>query len=163
MPVPLPPFQTLLDAHGRDVHRFLIATVGAGDADDCYQETWLAALRAYPRLRDAANLRGWVLTVAHHKAIDHLRSRARRPVPVNDLESLADSRSTPAQPAAASPDDALWAGVAALPDKQRTAIALRFVADCAYAEIGAVMNTTPEAARRSVHEALTRLRKEYQA
>jgi len=161
MTVSLPPFQTLLDAHGRDVHRFLIATVGAGDADDCYQETWLAALRAYPRLRDAANLRGWILTVAHRKAIDQLRARARRPVPVSDPEPLAAPSSTPAQPAAGPSDDALWAGVAALPDKQRAAIALRFVADCAYAEIATVMQTSPEAARRSVHEGLTRLRKEY--
>ncbi len=153
----LPPFQTLLDAHGRDVHRFLIATVGATDAEDCYQETWLAALRAYPRLRDASNLRGWILTVAHRKAIDQLRARARRPVLVSDPEPLAGPSATTAQP----PDDALWTGVAALPDKQRTAIALRFVADCAYAEIGAVMQTSPEAARRSVHEGLSRLRKEY--
>src|SRR5262249_41252907 len=75
-PVRLPPFQTLLDAHGRDVYRFLIASVGRLDADDCYQETWLAALRAYPALRDASNLRSWVLTIAHRKAIDHLRARA---------------------------------------------------------------------------------------
>ena len=53
----LPPFQALLDAHGGEVHRFLVATVGRLDADDCYQETWLAALRAYPRLRDDRNLR----------------------------------------------------------------------------------------------------------
>src|SRR5438445_3749652 len=78
--VSLPPFQTLLDAHGRDVHRFLVATVGRVEADDCYQETWLAALRAYPRLRDASNLRAWIMTVAHHKAIDHLRARARQPI-----------------------------------------------------------------------------------
>lgn len=161
MTVSLPPFQTLLDAHGRDVRRFLIATVGATDADDCYQETWLAALRAYPRLRDASNLRGWILTVAHRKAIDHLRGRARRPVPVHDPDPLDSSPSAQTQPAAEPPDDALWAGVAALPDKQRTAIALRFVADCAYAEIATVMQTTPEAARRSVHEGLTRLRKEH--
>ncbi len=161
MTVSLPPFQALLDAHGRDVHRFLIATVGAGDADDCYQETWLAALRAYPRLRDASNLRGWILTVAHRKAIDQLRARARRPVLVSDPEPLAVAPSARMQPAAEPRDDALWAGVAALPAKQCAAIALRFVADCAYAEIGAVMQTTPEAARRSVHEGLTRLRKEY--
>src|ERR1700746_3937059 len=65
--VNLPPFQALLDAHGRDVHRFLVATVGGVDADDCYQETWLAALRAYPRLEDAANVRAWLFTIAHRK------------------------------------------------------------------------------------------------
>jgi RNA polymerase sigma factor (sigma-70 family) len=155
----LPPFQALLDAHGRDVHRFLIASVGRVDADDCYQETWLAALRAYPRLRDASNLRSWILTVAHRKAIDHLRARSRRPVPVAETEALAGA-ATPPEPAIGA-DGGIWTEVAQLPDKQRTALALRFVADAAYAEIASVMDTSEEAARRNVHEALKRLRKDY--
>ena len=155
MGVTLPPFQKLLDAHAADVHRFLVALVGRTDADDCYQETWLAALRGYPRLRDASNLRGWVLTIAHRKAIDHLRSRRRSPVPVEQL---------PDRPAPASEigDDAVWIKVRELPPKQRTALALRYVADAPYAEISAVMDTTEEAARRNVHEGLKRLRLEYQ-
>src|ERR1035438_9656808 len=89
-PVRLPPFQTLLDTHGRDVHRFLIASIGAVDADDCYQETWLAALRAYPGLQDPSNLRGWIFTIAHRKVIDHVRARARRPTPVHGVgEAIA--------------------------------------------------------------------------
>src|SRR5205807_6495146 len=110
--VSLPPFQRLLDAHALDVHRFLVALVGRDDADDAYQETWLAALRAYPRLRDAANLRSWVLTIAHRKAIDHLRSRRREALPVSDV---------PERPAPPAPerDDGLWALVAELPTKQR--------------------------------------------
>jgi RNA polymerase sigma factor (sigma-70 family) len=165
--VTLPPFQALLDAHGRDVHRFLIASVGAVDADDCYQETWLSALRAYPRLRDDGNLRGWLLTIAHRKAIDHVRSRARRPVPVAAAVELVDAElvgapgaTAPPRPGPAVADEALWSAVARLPDKQRTAVALRFLADSAYAEIAAVMGTSEEAARRNVHEALKRLRKE---
>ncbi|HET9105493.1 MAG TPA: sigma-70 family RNA polymerase sigma factor [Solirubrobacteraceae bacterium] len=152
----LPPFQALLDAHGRDVHRFLTATVGPLDADDCYQETWLAALRAYPRLRDASNLRGWILTVAHRKAIDHIRARARRPVPVAAVAETGAVATTGPE----LPDEGLWASVAALPDKQRAALALRFVADCAYAEIAAAMGTSEAAARRSVHEGLKKLREE---
>jgi len=157
--VRLPPFQALLDAHGRDVHRFLVASVGRIDADDCYQETWLAALRAYPRLRDASNLRGWILTVAHRKAIDHLRARAKRPLPVPETEALAGASGLP-EPAIEG-RSGIWTQVAELPDKQRTALALRFVADAAYAEIGSVMETSEQAARRNVHEALKRLRKEY--
>jgi RNA polymerase sigma factor (sigma-70 family) len=154
--VSLPPFQRLLDEHALDVHRFLIALVGRTDADDCYQETWLAALRAYPRLRDASNLRGWVLTIAHRKAIDHIRSSQRAPVPVEQLPE------TPA-PATDTGDDALWASVRQLPPKQRTALALRYVADAPYAEISALMDTTEEAARRNVHEGLKRLRLEHQS
>ena len=154
----LPPFQSLLDAHGRDVHRFLIASVGPVDADDCYQETWIAALRAYPELRNASNLRSWVLTIAHRKAIDHARSRARRPVPVGEPDTGA---AEPPTEATRTFDGEIWSTVAGLPDKQRTALALRFVADAAYAEIAAVMDTSEEAARRNVHEGLKRLRKEY--
>ncbi len=157
--VRLPPFQNLLDAHARDVHRFLIATVGQLDADDAYQETWLAALRAYPGLRDASNLRGWLFTIAHRKAIDHVRARARRATPVPEP---ADLPLAPAAPdgAATAADDDLWAAVAALPDKQRTAVALRFIADSAYAEIATAMEISEPAARRNVHEGLKRLREE---
>jgi RNA polymerase sigma factor (sigma-70 family) len=155
--VNLPPFQTLLDAHGPDVYRFLVASVGRVDADDCYQETWLSALRAYPRLRDASNLRSWIFTVAHRKVIDHVRARRRVAVPVGDVpETNAPAMSAPAQP-----DDDLWARVRELPPKQRTALALRYVADAGYDEIASVMGTSEDAARRNVHEALKRLRTEY--
>jgi RNA polymerase sigma factor (sigma-70 family) len=151
-----PPFQRLLDAHGRDVHRFLVAMVGRVDADDCYQETWLAALRAYPKLRDDSNLRSWILTVAHRKAIDHLRRRRRVALDGH----VPDAPPSTAGPDA--PDEALWALVRRLPPKQRTAVALRFVVDAAYGDIAAAMGTSEEAARRNVHEALKRLRTEYQ-
>ncbi len=157
--VRLPPFQNLLDAHARDVHRFLIATVGPVDADDAYQETWLAALRAYPGLRDASNLRGWLFTIAHRKAIDHVRARSRRATPVPEPADLPQAPAA-SDGAALAGDDDLWSAVAALPDKQRTAVALRFIADSAYAEIATAMETSEPAARRNVHEGLKRLREE---
>src|ERR1700743_2781290 len=137
----LPPFQNLLDAHGRDVHRFLIATVGPVEADDVYQETGVAALRAYPELTDAANLKGWLFTIAHRKAIDHVRARGRRAVPVAEAAELAGAAPVHGDPL---PDEELWASVAELPDKQRAAVTLRFLADSAYAEIGDVMGTSEE-------------------
>jgi RNA polymerase sigma factor (sigma-70 family) len=157
--VTLPPFQQLLDAHARDVHRLLIATVGRTDADDCYQETWLAALRAYPQLRDASNLRSWILTIAHRKAIDHVRARQRRAVPVAEVPELA---AVPGRVAVLDGEPELWDHVRSLPAKQRMAVALRFVSDVGYGEISTVMGTSEEAARRNVHEGLKRLRTEYQ-
>ena len=130
--------------------------VGRVDADDCYQETWLAALRAYPRLRDAANLRSWILTIAHRKAIDHVRRRKRVPALVGEVPDEA------AVATAAGTDDALWSRVRELPPKQRTAVAMRYVADAPYGEIAQAMATTEEAARQNVHEGLKRLRLEYQ-
>jgi RNA polymerase sigma factor (sigma-70 family) len=138
------------------VHRFLVASVGAVDADDCYQETWVAALRAYPKLRDASNLKSWIFTVAHRKVIDHVRARRRQAVPVGDVPEPAGAHDdTP------RPDDDLWSRVRELPPKQRTALAMRYVADAGYDEIASVMGTSEDAARRNVHEALKRLRTEY--
>jgi RNA polymerase sigma factor (sigma-70 family) len=148
----LPPFQTLLDSHGDVVLGVLRGAVGRLDADDCFQETFLAALRAYPRLRSDENLRGWLLTIAHRKAIDHHRAKGRRPVPV------AEVAETPVEDPL--PDDGVWEAVGTLPPKQRAAVALRFVADLPHAEIAAALGCSPEAARRSLHEGVKRLRKE---
>ena len=68
--------------------RYLVAAVGSSDAEDCFQETFIAALRAYPRLRAGSNLRAWVLTIAHRKALDAHRARSRRAVPVADPSTV---------------------------------------------------------------------------
>lgn len=148
----LPPFQAILDAHRDDVYRFLLATVGPADADDCFQETFLSALRAYPRLRHGQNLRGWLLTIAHRKGMDAHRARARRPVPVEDVPEAA----TPGAEPNGSPE--VWSQVRELPPKQRAAVAHRYVAGMSYREIAAVLDCSEEAARRSVHEGLKKLR-----
>jgi RNA polymerase sigma factor (sigma-70 family) len=145
------PFQSFLDEHRAPVLAFLRAMVGPVDADDCFQETFMAALRSYDSL-DGANPRAWVMTIARNKAIDHHRSRARRAVPKGD--DLPEAAAAPR----AERDPELWAAVAELPDKQRTAVALRFAADLRYRDVAAAMETTEEAARRNVHEALRKLR-----
>jgi RNA polymerase sigma factor (sigma-70 family) len=152
--VQLPPFETLVDAHAAELHRFLVASIGPTDAEDCLQETFMSALRAYPRLRSAANLRAWLYTIAQRKAVDLARRRARRPqTDLDGVEPVA-----PAAPDVA--DDGLWRRVAALPRKQRTAVVQRFALDLGYAEIAARMGITEEAARQNVSAGLRRLRRE---
>ena len=148
-----PTFQTFFAEHRDAVWRLLVATVGRQDADDCFQETWLAALRAWPPA-ETTNLRGWLFTITYRKAVDEHRARVRRPLPADPPE--------PATTATAEPEPALWADVARLPEKQRVAVVHRFVADLDYAEIATVMGTSPEAARRNVHEGVTKLRKTWQ-
>lgn len=143
----------MLDEHATTVMAVLRGAVGRTDADDCFQETFLAALRSYPKLKDADNLRGWLLTIAHRKAIDHHRARGRRPLPVAEVAEVAveDSELT---------GNGVWDLVGALPPKQRAAVALRYGADLPHAEIAAALGCSPEAARRSLHEGIKRLRKE---
>jgi RNA polymerase sigma factor (sigma-70 family) len=148
----LPPFQTLLDEHAGEVLGVLRGAVGRVDADDCFQETFLAALRAYPRLEHGDNLRGWLMTIAHRKAVDHHRANGRRPIPVEVLPEVAVE--------VPEPDSGVWARVGELPPKQRAAVTLRYACDLPHAEIAAALDCSPEAARRSLHEGIKRLRKE---
>lgn len=148
----LPPFQHLLDAHGADLHRFCVAQAGPDHGPDCFQEAVISALRAYPDLQDAANLRGWLFTIAHRKVIDHHRATGRRPVPV----AAPPDRGGELAPA----DGDLWSQVATLPDKQRGAIALRYLGDLPYADIAAALGCSEAAARQNVRAGLARLRVE---
>ena len=152
----LPPFQALLDEHRTDLYRFCVATAGPGEADDCFQETAIAALRAYPRLRRADNLRAWLFRIAQNKAIDMHRSRSRRPVPVATLpETVAAAASEPLDG-----EPQLWAAVRALPPKQRTAVFCRSVLGMSYEELAALLESSEDAARRNVFEGLRKLREE---
>jgi RNA polymerase sigma factor (sigma-70 family) len=147
------PFQRFLDEHREPVYRFLVASVGRDGADDCFQETFLAALNAYPRLRADSNHRAWVMTIAHRKAMDHHRARARHAIPVQDVPEVAHHDPPPR-------DDATWERVRALPPKQRAAVLLRYAGDLSHAEVAAALDCSQEAARRSAHEGLKKLRHE---
>jgi RNA polymerase sigma factor (sigma-70 family) len=137
--------------------RFLIASAGPNDADDVFQETVISALRAYPALRHDGNLRGWLLTIAHNKALDHHRARARRPVPVPALDEARPARDE----SYAAPDDDLWRLVHDLPPRQRAAVLLRFVGDLAHREVALAMDCSEEAARRALSDGLAKLRKDW--
>ena len=148
-----PPFEEFLEANRTAVYRFLLASAGP-DADDCFQETFLSALRAYPRLRDASNLRAWVLAIATRKVIDSARARSRRPVPVEDL----GEEPSPDGPAPFDRRDSVWRALRSLPPRQRAAVAHRFVLDLSYAEIAAALDGSEETARANVYQGLKKLR-----
>jgi RNA polymerase sigma factor (sigma-70 family) len=149
-----PPFQAVLDALAGDVYRFLLAAVGPHDADDCWQETFLSALRAYPQMKHTDNLRGWVFTIAHRKALDLYRKRSREPTPIAAVPDVVGAESPDGDPE-------LWRTVRDLPPKQRAAILHRYVNDLPYKDIGDLIGSTAAAARRSVHEGLKKLKEEY--
>ena len=147
------PFAAVVDEHGPVVLRVLTGLLGRHDAEDCWQETFVAALRAYPALPADANVRGWLLTIAHHKAIDHVRARERVPVavgsPVPDRAGVDVAH-----------DHELWAAVQSLPDKQRAAVTYRYLGGLSYRAIAELLGNSEAAARQNVREALRSLRQE---
>ena len=151
------PFEQVVEEHGPVVFRVCRAVVGPTEADDAWSETFLAAMEAYPRLRPGSNVRAWLVTIAHRKAIDRHRAARRRAVPTDSVPDRATTLGLP-QPS----DDDLWDAVRALPPKQRSAVAYRYVADLAYRTIGELMGTSEAAARRNAADGLAALRATYE-
>ena len=152
---PLPPFERVVAEHGGTVLRVCRALLGPVDADDAWSETFLAALRAYPALRPGSNVEAWLVTIAHRKAVDVHRSRARTPVPVAVLPERPADAGIPA------PDDDLWSAVAALPFTQRAAVVYHHVVGLPYAEIATILGHSTDAARRAAADGRAALRRRY--
>jgi len=148
--VSLPPFWSLVEAHGDELLVHARRLAGDANGEDVLQEALLRALRAYPRLRHADHLRAWLYRVTTTTAIDHHRSRAR--------EVLTDD---PPAVAATEPDhydDAFESLIAHLPDTARAALRLRFVDDLDYNGVARALGCSPEAARQRVSTAIRTLR-----
>ena len=147
----------MVDEHGPAVLRVCRAMLGPADADDAWSETFLAALRAYPQLRPGSNVRAWLVTIAHRKAIDRHRAIARAPIPAGSVPERPTTYGIPAEP-----DTALWDAVRTLPAKQRGAVAYHYLADLPYLEVGRLLGTSEAAARRSAADGIAALRNIYQ-
>ena len=149
------PFGAVVAAHGATVYRVCRAILGPVDADDGWSETFVAALKAYPGLPDGANIEAWLVRIAHRKAIDVTRTRARRATPVAEV---------PERPSAQRADGRdldLEAALATLPPKQRQAVAYHYLGGLPYQEVAAVIGGTSDAARRSAADGIANLRKHY--
>lgn len=148
------PFDRAVRDHGARVLRVCRAVLGAGpDADDAWSETFLTALRAWPDLADDTNVEAWLVRVAGRKAIDVLRARARRAIPV------ADPPDRPGPDDRVDQAEGLWADVAALPEKQRLAVAYHYFGGLPHGETAELTGSTPEAVRRAAADGIRTLRR----
>lgn len=151
------PFETVVSRHGPVVWRVCRAVLNnPADAEDAWSETFLAALRAYPELPATANVQAWLVTIAHRKAVDVVRARSRAAVPVASPPEPAAHRDTPFEH-----DSPLWEAVAALPPKQRHAVAYRYLGGLPYRQIAELLGGTPEAARRAAADGVATLRRTF--
>jgi len=148
------PFDVAVRTHGATVLRVCRAVLGPGpDADDAWQETFLAALRVWPDLAGVTSLQAWLVRVAGRKAVDVLRARSRDPVPVEELPEVAQAPAVEADGRAS-----LWTAVAALPERQRLAIAYHYLGGLRHTETAELIGGTPEAVRRAASDGLKSLR-----
>ena len=151
--VAIPPFERFYGEHCDEVLGYLRRLLGQR-AEDAWQETFLRALRAYDRLEHGRHLRAWVFTIATRVAMDDLRRKGRDGVSLDDVPEPAASREGE-QPA--------WQQLepltGELPPKERAAVVLRYGYDLPYAEIGAALGSSEEAARAAASSGVRRLRR----
>ena len=147
--VRVPPFERFYEDQQVPVLGQLRRMLGRDAADDAFQETFLRALRAYPTLKHGRHLRAWALTIARNVALDVLRRSVRTSCDVPDLESFDE----PLQ------YEELKRLTAELPQKERAAVFLRYGYDLSYEDIGAALDSSPEAARQAASSGVRRLRR----
>jgi len=146
--VTIMPFERFYETHRSDVLRLLRRRLGTERAEDAFQETFLRALQAYPRLEHGEHLRAWVLTIARNVAVDALR-RSR---PTAELaEAGTEDRR--------APHDELAHLTDGLPPKERAAVVLRYGYDLSYDQIAAALGSSEDAARQAASTGVRRVRR----
>jgi RNA polymerase sigma factor (sigma-70 family) len=149
--VTIPPFESFYRTHRAEVLGYLRRMLGPG-AEDAWQETFLRALRAYDRLEHGRQLRAWVFTIATRVALDELRVRGRTVPLEEEPRDAAEPFPTPAY-------RQLEHLTGSLPPTERAAVVLRYGYDLPYAEIGAALGSSGDAARAAASSGVRRLRR----
>lgn len=146
------PFEQIVTLHGPTVLRVCRAVVGPVDAEDAWAETFLSALKAYPRLDEGANVEAWLVTIAHRKAIDVRRGEQRRALPSDELPERSTKDKDPTD------EDDLYDALRQLPDKQRLAVAYHHLGGLTHREVAVLVGGTDAAARRASADGIKNLR-----
>lgn len=159
-PPVLPPFESLIAAHGATVLRVCRALVGPTDADDVWQETFLAALRVYPGTAHVVNRQAWLVTIARNKCMDQQRRTARMPEPTENIgqQTLGAGDDVVGKVEAAQTAERIWAALAQLPTTQREAVVYHHIAGLRHAEAAALLGNSEVAARRAAATGMKSLR-----
>jgi RNA polymerase sigma factor (sigma-70 family) len=146
--VAIPPFERFYADTQEEIWRYLVRLLGRDAAEDAFQETFLRALRGYPKLSHARHLRAWAYTIATRVAVDE----RRRGAPGGTIPELATEDERPAY---AELDH--LAGD--LPATERAAVVLRYGYDLPYTDIAAALGSTEAAARQAASSGVRRLRR----
>ncbi len=143
----LPPFERFYEENRDAVFRYLAHLLGRQAAEDAFQETFLRALRGYPRLQHARHLQAWVFKIATRVALDERRRRV--PAVEPGEPGALDRRPAYAELAHLADE---------LPRTERAAVVLRYGYDLPYAEIAAALGSSEDAARQAASSGVRRLR-----
>jgi RNA polymerase sigma factor (sigma-70 family) len=158
----IPPFERFYGEHCGEVLGYLRRLLGhraESVAEDAWQETFLKALRAYDRLEHGRHLRAWVFTIATRVALDELRSKSSATLSLDEVAEVADPSGLDGAELPQPAYQELEQLTSDLPPTERAAVVLRYGYDLSYAEIGAALGSSEEAARAAASSGVRRLRR----
>ena len=163
-----PPFEQIMQRHEREILRYLLRVSGNGaDAADLFQETWLRAYRAYPRLEPESEVRPWLYAIAVNLCRNRARDGARRARVIVSVEEKNPAGERLGHANRGFSENDGYAAVrmreliAALPTKQREALYLRCFAGLDYVEMAAAMDCSEQSARANVSQAIRKIKSKW--
>ena len=157
-------FELLVEKHSAELFAYIWRMLrDTPDAEDCLQETFLRAYRAYARLPIDANQRAWLYKIATNTARTHIKRRGRDQHRMIDLDpDLQSDHSSPLDRADQREQLALIAqAVEALPYQQRAALMMKKYQELSYGAIAIALDCSEDAARANVYQALKKLRTQF--
>jgi RNA polymerase sigma-70 factor, ECF subfamily len=159
------PFEEIMERHEREIMRYLLRVSGdREDAADLFQETWLRAYGAYPRLEPESDVRPWLYAIATNLCRNRARDGARRArVIVPDSEESLAGRTIGTHRRSLDENEGYAAVhmrelISDLPTKQRQALYLRYFAGLDYDEVAVAMGCSEDSARANVSQAMKKLK-----
>jgi RNA polymerase sigma-70 factor (ECF subfamily) len=156
-----PEFDDLVTTHGNEIFAYLWRLLGNSDlAEDCLQDVFLRAFRAYGRLDGEANFRAWLYKIATNTAYSLRKREARitsRQVGL-DITRIEDRHTPHDDYDLQERLDTVAKAVMSLPKMQRAAIMLRKYQELSYSEIASILDCSESSARANVYQGLKNLR-----
>lgn len=154
----LPIFDELLEAYGRELYAYLWRLLqNREDAEDCLQDTYLRAYKAYQRTNSDWNYRAWLYKIATNQARTFLKRASRQTKQHRHM--LIEQEDDPIEHVTHNEQvQRVLDEVANLSFRQRTALMMRKYSDLDYELIAAVLDCSPETARAHVYQGVKRLR-----
>ena len=159
-------FQALYRKNGASLHRYLLRmTRTLPEAEELFQDVWMAVVRAHGGWRPEASFRTFLFTIANRRLTDRLRKRSRRmgeifAFPIEEAaDRVASSDPDPAQAAdAADLGRAVTRAIGELPEAQRQAFLLQVEGGLSLEEIAAAVGAPVETVKSRLRYARERLR-----
>lgn len=142
--------RTAMAEYGDTVYRLaLCRTQSIPDAEDVYQDVFLALLRQQAEGWEAGRMKAWLIRTTLNRCTDLHRFRLRRPV-----LPLDEALTCPVDEAAAE----LWEAVGVLPEKLRTAVHLYYAEGYQAEEIAAMLGVPAATIRTLLRRAREKLK-----